>query len=125
MFTCDYEYHSATVDFKCQELVHNRDVTRCIFHDINYLKGANYEKNKEEVANRFKIKLSKYLSNNIPFKFFGYYLPEISFRVINSRIRYTLMTPHFMEQQILAMPNFLSTQTLVELRSPVKHGFLM
>jgi uncharacterized protein YjbI with pentapeptide repeats len=65
--------------FKCLELVHNRDVIRCIFHDINYLKGDNYEKNKEEVANRFYRKLSKYSFNNMPLKFVGYCLPFISF----------------------------------------------
>lgn len=52
---------------------------RCIFHDINYLKGDNYEKNKEEVANRFYRKLSKYSFNNMPLKFVGYCLPFISF----------------------------------------------
>jgi hypothetical protein len=57
-----------------------REVTRCIFHDTNYLKGNNYEKNKEEVGNRFKRKLSKYRSNNMTFEFFGYCLPEISFK---------------------------------------------
>jgi hypothetical protein len=80
--TCNYEYDYKYHDipkFKCLELVHNRDVTRCIFHDINYLKGDNYEKNKEEVANRFNRKLSKYRSNNMPLKFIGYCLPEISF----------------------------------------------
>jgi uncharacterized protein YjbI with pentapeptide repeats len=80
--TCDYEYHNEAVfpiHFKCLELVHSSNATRCVFHDISYLEGDNYEKNKEEVANRFNRKLSKYSSNNIPFKFFGYCLPEISF----------------------------------------------
>ena len=53
--TCDYEYHGGSVDFKCLELVHGREMTRCMFHDINYLGGDNYEKNKEKVGKRFNI----------------------------------------------------------------------
>jgi hypothetical protein len=77
--TCDYEYHWESLNFTCLELVHNREATRCMFHDINYLKGDNYEKNKEKVANRFKRKLAKYDSNDTDFEFFGYCLPDISF----------------------------------------------
>ncbi len=79
MSTCDYEYRSGSVDFKCLELVHNREITRCIFHDVNYLKWNSNQKYKEEVVNRFKRKLSKYGSNDMDFKFFGYCLPDISF----------------------------------------------
>jgi len=75
--TCDYEYHDRGIDFKCLELIHNRKATRCIFHDINYLKGNNYENNSEEVANRFNRKVSKYNSNNMPLEFIGYCLPRI------------------------------------------------
>jgi hypothetical protein len=42
--TCDYEYHDGILHFKCSELVHNHEVKHCIFHDINYLKGDNYQK---------------------------------------------------------------------------------
>jgi len=80
VFTCDYEYHGGSVDFKCLELVHGREMTRCMFHDINYLEGDNYEKNKEKVGKRFKRKLSNYHSTSNPFEFFGYCLPEISFQ---------------------------------------------
>jgi hypothetical protein len=31
----------------------------CIFHDVNYLKGDNYEKHKEEVAKRFEGKYTR------------------------------------------------------------------
>jgi hypothetical protein len=51
-----------------------------MFHDRNYLKGDNYGKNKEKVANRFNRKLSKYNSNNMPLEFIGYSLPDISFQ---------------------------------------------
>jgi uncharacterized protein YjbI with pentapeptide repeats len=77
--TCDYEYKTKSVDFKCSELVHNRDATHCMFHDTNYLKGDNYEKNKEKVASGFKRKLLAYNSNDMPLEFFGYCLPDISF----------------------------------------------
>ena len=83
--TCDYEYHIGSVGFKCLELVHNRNVTRCMFHDINYLKGDNYEKHKEEVANRFNRKLSKYRSNNMPLKFIGYCLPDTGYKFLNMK----------------------------------------
>ena len=42
MSTC--EYHNERFGFKCLELVHNHEATHCIFHDINYLKGDNYQK---------------------------------------------------------------------------------
>ena len=78
MSNCDYRYHEEDFDFKCTEPVHGKETgsgkERCIFHDISYLKGNNYDKHKEEVANRFEDILSK----NIPY-FIGYYLPYISF----------------------------------------------
>jgi len=77
--TCDYKYHDGFIDFECPEIVHNSGLNRCIFHDVNYLKDHNYEKNREEVYNRFKRKLSKYRSHNMPLKFIGYCLPDISF----------------------------------------------
>jgi hypothetical protein len=77
--TCEYEYNGVRISFKCLELVHNREAPRCIFHDISYLKGDNYQKNKEEVSNRFNLKLSRHSSNNIPLMFIGYCLPDISF----------------------------------------------
>jgi hypothetical protein len=77
--TCKYKYQSRSLDFKCLEMVHNGKANFCIFHNIDYLKGGNYWKNNEEVYNRFKHKLSKYLSKNMPLEFVGYYLPELSF----------------------------------------------
>jgi uncharacterized protein YjbI with pentapeptide repeats len=74
------QYKNETYNFTCDEPAIDTDSKLCIFHDINYLKGDNYDKHKEEVANRFNRKISKYSSNNIPFKFFGYCLPEISFK---------------------------------------------
>src|ERR1051326_5661010 len=49
----------------------------CIFHDVNYLKGDNYEKNKQQVADEFKKELSK-RPKGTPLKFIGYCLPYIS-----------------------------------------------
>ena len=80
MSTCDYEYHWESLDFKCLEPVHNREATCCMFHDINYLKEDNYEKNRGKVANRFEKKLSEYSSKRMPMKFMGYCLPDISFQ---------------------------------------------
>jgi hypothetical protein len=45
---CDYEYHSPSHDFKCLEMVHNREVTRCIFHDMNYLMVITMGKTKKK-----------------------------------------------------------------------------
>ena len=50
-------------------------IKHCIFHDENYLKGENYDKNKE-VRTRFQTKLS----SGRPLNFSGYHLPDISFR---------------------------------------------
>jgi hypothetical protein len=66
-------------DFTCNNPIHTDRERFCIFHDKSYLKGDSYEKHKEEVADKFKDKLSKYRSNNMPLKFIGYCLPEISF----------------------------------------------
>ena len=75
-----YDHDKKQIDgFPCDVPKKDTDSEFCIFHDINYLKGDNYEKNKKEVVNRFKRKLSKYSSNNMPLRFFGYCLPEISF----------------------------------------------
>src|SRR5919199_2600628 len=78
ILTCQYINKDYDVD--CDELPIDAGSKFCIFHDINYLKGNNYDKHKEEVAKRFEKKLSKYSSNHIPLKFIGYFLPEISFQ---------------------------------------------
>ena len=63
---------------KCDEEAYAENVTQCIYHDENYLKDDNYGKNKDEVAEKFQTKLSKYISNNKPLNFQGYCLPEVS-----------------------------------------------
>ena len=78
MSTCDYEHHSENLGLMLLELVHNREVTRSIFHDINYLKGDNYNKNKEQVATDL-IANYQNMVLTISFQFFGYCLPDISF----------------------------------------------
>jgi uncharacterized protein YjbI with pentapeptide repeats len=65
---CEYE--------GCDEMVYG--VTLCIFHNKNYLDGDNYDKNKDEVATKFKTKLSNCPAGK-PLNFKGYYLPDISF----------------------------------------------
>jgi uncharacterized protein YjbI with pentapeptide repeats/uncharacterized protein YeeX (DUF496 family) len=84
MSTCEYEYHSYPSDmnlhkpelyFKCKELAVDEG-TRCIFHNINYLKGDNYEINKKKLVDKFEKKLSNH-PKGVPFKFIGYCLPEI------------------------------------------------
>ena len=79
MSTCNYEYHGEGHNFKCLEMINNREATRCMFHDEKYLEGDNYEKNKQVVVNRFNRKLSKYRSDNMHLLLMGYHLPEISF----------------------------------------------
>jgi hypothetical protein len=78
--TCEYEYYElgGMNYFKCLEPVHTQGVAHCIFHDRDYLKGDNYERHKQEVADRFQEKLSECSSKNIPFEFIGYCLPKIS-----------------------------------------------
>jgi Pentapeptide repeats (9 copies) len=71
--TCSYEYHEWGHNFNAAA------AARCVYLDVNYLKGDNYGRNKEEVSSRFNHKLSKYSSNNMPLEFIGYYLPEVSF----------------------------------------------
>ena len=73
------QYKNKSYNFTCDESTKDTDSEFCIFHDINYLKDDNYEKHKEKVANRFKGKLREYSSNDMPFNFTGYRLPEISF----------------------------------------------
>ena len=73
------QYKDENYDFTCDEPTIYPGSKFCIFHDINYLKGDNYEKHKEEVAKRFQEKLSEYSSKHMPLKFPGYCLPDISF----------------------------------------------
>jgi hypothetical protein len=76
-----YEYGEIEqYDFTCDEPPRDTDSKFCIFHDINYLKGHNYEKHKKEVAKRLEEKLSEYSSKVMPFKFIGYCLPDILFQ---------------------------------------------
>lgn len=87
--TCGYVYYGYPHPIhKCRELVpegvderliHAGDA-RCIFHDIDYLEGDNYEKHKDEVARRFEEKLSEYSSYHTPLEFMGYRLPGVSFQ---------------------------------------------
>jgi uncharacterized protein YjbI with pentapeptide repeats len=58
---------------------HSDDTRYCVFHDIDYLKAANYSRHKDEVASKFKEKLEECSSIEKPFGFVGYCLPEISF----------------------------------------------
>jgi uncharacterized protein YjbI with pentapeptide repeats len=76
--TCQYK--NERYDFTCDELARDAGSKFCIFHDINYLKGDNYDKHKEEVAKRFEEKLSEYSCKHMPLFFIGYCLPDISFR---------------------------------------------
>ena len=55
-------------DFTCHEPSHPGSKF-CIFHDINYLKDDNCEKN-EEVARKFEDKLSNH-PRGVAFKFIG------------------------------------------------------
>lgn len=64
---CEYE--------NCDGQAHD-GATLCIFHDKNYLNGNNYDKHKDEVANKLQTKLL----DNKPSNFQGYCLPEISFK---------------------------------------------
>jgi uncharacterized protein YjbI with pentapeptide repeats len=73
--TCHYK--NEIYGFTCDEPLGYTGSNLCIFHDINYLKGDNYD--KEKVVGRFEEKLLEYTSNHRPLKFIGYYLPEISF----------------------------------------------
>ena len=88
---CEYRYHKGNIDFKCTEPVHSQEWTRCIFHDTNYLKAkrdsVNYH-HKKQVAKRFEDKLLEYSSRNMPLKFIGYCLPDISFK--NKEFKQTL-----------------------------------
>jgi hypothetical protein len=63
------QYKNETYDFTCDEPAIGRWNTSCIFHDINYLKGDNHEKHKEQVTKRFEKKLSKHSSDHGPLKF--------------------------------------------------------
>ena len=63
----------------CDELV-DEGIKYCIFHDENFLKGENYDKNKDKIATRFQKKLSEYAHN-----FNGYFLPDLSFNHYVSR----------------------------------------
>ena len=74
------QYKDESYDFTCDEPPICQGSKFCIFHDINYLKGDNYEKNKEEVAKRFEEKLGEYSSNHSPLRFIGYHLPDVSFQ---------------------------------------------
>jgi hypothetical protein len=49
VYPCEYE--------GCEELV-QQGVKYCIFHDENYLSG-NYDRHKEEVGTKFRMKLSR------------------------------------------------------------------
>ena len=75
---CQYKYED--YKFTCDEPTIYTGSNLCVFHDINYLKGDNYDIHKEEVAKRFKDKLLDYSSRGKPFKFIGYCLPDISFQ---------------------------------------------
>jgi hypothetical protein len=77
---CQYEKETDDFEFTCKEPITDTERKFCIFHDINYLEGGNYYKNKEKVAKRFEDKLAEYSSKRMPFKFIGYHLPEISFK---------------------------------------------
>lgn len=57
-------------------------VEYCILHNKDYLKDDNYDKNKEEVASKFRIELERAASSSFPQKpmnFSGYHLPDVSF----------------------------------------------
>jgi len=74
--TCHYE--------KCDEQAHGRKYyslspENCIFHDKNFLKGDNYDINKNEVARKFLDKLSNYVSDRKALYFNGYNLPALEF----------------------------------------------
>ena len=64
VYPCEYE--------GCEELV-QQGVKYCIFHDENYLSG-NYDRHKEEVGTKFRMKLSR---GHLNYK--GYNLPDVSF----------------------------------------------
>jgi Pentapeptide repeats (9 copies) len=84
---CQYknkDYH----DFTCPESTEDTDSEFCIFHDRCYLKDDNYEKHTEKIAEKFKERLSKYSSSNMPLKFIGYCLPDISFRFTQFKVLY-------------------------------------
>jgi hypothetical protein len=57
------QYKNERYDFACDERTGDTGSKFCIFHDINYLKGDNYDKHKEAVVKRFKEKLAEYSSN--------------------------------------------------------------
>ena len=78
--TSECHYKSPNYNFTCDVPTKDTGSKFCIFHDISYLKGDNYEKNKQEVAGRFEKKLSEYSSNHGRLEFIGYRLPEISFQ---------------------------------------------
>jgi uncharacterized protein YjbI with pentapeptide repeats len=73
------QYKNEIHDITCDEPA-SRLNGFCIFHDKDYLYGNNYERHKEKVSKRFGEKLSEYSSNNMPLKFIGYCLPNISFK---------------------------------------------
>jgi hypothetical protein len=62
------QYKNESYDFTCDELTTETGSKFCIFHDVNYLKDDNYEKHKEEVANRFKRKLADTLYIGHPYR---------------------------------------------------------
>jgi uncharacterized protein YjbI with pentapeptide repeats len=101
---CDYEYHHGYADFKCEMPVHSHGARQCIFHDINYLKGDNYDKNKEIVAKEFRQKLAEYSSDekHTFFKFVGYCLPEIPF------LNYKFTKPVYFIKAIFSGPALFS-----------------
>jgi hypothetical protein len=72
------QYKNEEYDFKCDEPPRDADNKFCIFQDIGYLKGNNYEIHKEEVANRFQEKIVEYSSEGMPWCFIGYCLPAVS-----------------------------------------------
>jgi hypothetical protein len=74
------QYKNEEYDFKCDEPPRDADNKFCIFQDIGYLKGNNYEIHKEEVANRFQEKIVEYSSEGMPWCFIGYCLPAVSFQ---------------------------------------------
>ena len=75
MSTCQYK--NTKEYFTCEFAVHD-GAKYCLFHDKDYLKGDNYEKNKKKVAQGFD-KLYSNHPKGMPFRFIGFCLPQLSF----------------------------------------------